>query len=174
MGLEADAVFFHYHKRQPWILENCSLKIERGERVAVAAPSGYGKTTLALSFIRLLYQLDIVKYDRTATIDAVQLNQVSIEDYGEELKNCNLIIENARNMNLYVEFESLDDIGAIIAKIKGMGAHIYEVDIDHGRETRGQYPSAVFSIGLQQKRTHARMIAVISELDHVRSINEIM
>lgn len=48
MGLEADAVFFHYHKRQPWILENCSLKIERGERVAVAAPSGYGKTTLAL------------------------------------------------------------------------------------------------------------------------------
>ena len=86
----------------------------------------------------------------------------------------NLIIENARNMNLYVEFESLDDIGAIIAKIKGMGAHIYEVDIDHGRETRGQYPSAVFSIGLQQKRTHARMIAVISELDHVRSINEIM
>ena len=53
---------------------------------------------MALSFIRLLYQLDIVKYDRTATIDAVQLNQVSIEDYGEELKNCNLIIENAGGM----------------------------------------------------------------------------
>jgi putative Mg2+ transporter-C (MgtC) family protein len=48
----------------------------------------------------------------------------------------NLIIENARNMNLYVEFESLDDIGAIIAKIKGQGAHIYEVDMDHGRESR--------------------------------------
>ena len=36
-----------------------------------------GKTTLALSFVRLLFELDIVKYDRTATIDAVQLNQVS-------------------------------------------------------------------------------------------------
>jgi hypothetical protein len=57
-----------------------------------------GKTSLALSFVRLLYELDIVKYDRTATIDAVQLNQVSIEDYGEELKNCNLIIENAGGM----------------------------------------------------------------------------
>ncbi len=86
----------------------------------------------------------------------------------------NLIIENARNMNLYVEFESLDDIGAIIAKIKGQGAHIYEVDIDHGRESRGQHPSAVFSIGLQQKKTHARMMAAISELKSVRSINEIM
>lgn len=57
-----------------------------------------GKTTLALSLIRLLYELDIVKYDRTATIDAVQLNQVSLEDYGEELKDCNLIIENAGGM----------------------------------------------------------------------------
>jgi len=57
-----------------------------------------GKTTLALSLVRLLFELDIVKYDRTATIDAVQLNQVNIEDYGEELKNCNLIIENAGGM----------------------------------------------------------------------------
>ncbi len=48
MGLEADSVFFRYHKRQSWILEHCSLKVERGERVAVTAPSGYGKTTLAL------------------------------------------------------------------------------------------------------------------------------
>lgn len=57
-----------------------------------------GKTTLAFAFIRLLYELDIIKYDRTATIDAVQLNQVSIEDYGDELKNCNLVIENAGGM----------------------------------------------------------------------------
>jgi hypothetical protein len=64
----------------------------------ITGESRTGKTTLALSFIRLLYQLDIVKYDRTATIDAVQLNQVSIEDYGEELRNCNLIIENAGGM----------------------------------------------------------------------------
>lgn len=86
----------------------------------------------------------------------------------------NVIIENARNMNLFVEFESLDDVGAIIGKIKAQGAHIYEVDIDHGRESRSQYPSAVFSIGLQQKKTHARMMAALSELDHVRVINEIM
>ena len=86
----------------------------------------------------------------------------------------NVIIENARNMNLFVEFESLDDIGAIIGQIKAQGAHIYEVDIDHGRDGRSQYPSAVFSISLQQKRTHTRMMAAISEVQHVRTINEIM
>ena len=86
----------------------------------------------------------------------------------------NVIIENARNMNFFVEFESLDDIGAIIGQIKMQGAHIYEVDIDHGRDSQAQYPSAVFSISLQQKRTHTRMIAAISEVEHVRTINEIM
>ena len=86
----------------------------------------------------------------------------------------NLIIENARNMNLYVEFESLDDIGAIIGKIKSQGAHIYEVDIDHGRKEQLRHPSAVFSIGLKQKKTHTRVIAAIAELDSVRAIDEIM
>ena len=57
-----------------------------------------GKTTLARYFIHLLYQLELVKYDRTAILDAVQLNQVSVDDYAEELKNCNLIIEHAAEM----------------------------------------------------------------------------
>lgn len=86
----------------------------------------------------------------------------------------NVVIENARNMNLYVEFDSLDDIGAIIAKIKSQKAHIYEVDIDHGRKEAMRNPSAVFSIRLEQKRTHTRVIAAIAELDSVRSIDEIM
>lgn len=86
----------------------------------------------------------------------------------------NTIIENARNMNLYVEFESLDDVGAIIGKIKSQGAHIYEVDIDHGRREAMRNPSAVFSIGLEKKKTHTRVIAAIAELDSVRAIDEIM
>jgi putative Mg2+ transporter-C (MgtC) family protein len=86
----------------------------------------------------------------------------------------NVIIENARNMNLYVEFDSLDDIGAIIGKIKSQRAHIYEVDINHGRKEAMRNPSAVFSLRLEQKKTHTRIIAAIAELDSVRTIDEIM
>ncbi len=48
MALEAKNVYFKYERKQPWILEDRSLKVEKGERLAIFAPSGYGKTTLAM------------------------------------------------------------------------------------------------------------------------------
>lgn len=48
MALEAKNIYFRYDKKQPWILKDCNLKMDKGERLAVSAPSGYGKTTLAL------------------------------------------------------------------------------------------------------------------------------
>lgn len=48
MALEAKNVYFKYERKQPWILEDRSLKVEKGERLAIFAPSGYGKTTIAM------------------------------------------------------------------------------------------------------------------------------
>ena len=47
MALEAKNVSFRYSRKEPWVLQNCSLRVERGERLALFAPSGFGKTTLA-------------------------------------------------------------------------------------------------------------------------------
>ncbi len=83
------------------------------------------------------------------------------------------IIENARNMNIYVEFQSLDDVGEIINRIKAQDVQIYEVDIARGLEERSRNPSAVFSIRMNQKQAHTRVLAAISELESVRTIDEI-
>ena len=83
------------------------------------------------------------------------------------------IVENARNMNIYVEFESLDDVGDIISRIKSQDVQIYDVEIDHGREEKLRNPNAVFSIRLNHKQMHTQVLAAISELGSVRTIDEI-
>jgi len=81
-----------------------------------------GKTTFAYSFIRLLYRLGIVKYDRTATISAIRLNQISLRDYQKELSGCNLIIENAGGMTQ----ETVEEVLSFFWGCKGSSCVILE------------------------------------------------
>lgn len=83
------------------------------------------------------------------------------------------IVENARNMNIYVEFESMDDIGPILTRVKAQDVQIYSVEIDRGREERSSHPSATLSIRLNQKRIHEQVLAGISELESVYVIEEL-
>ena len=48
MALEAKNLYFRYDRRKPWILEDCSVHVKKGERLAIFAPSGYGKSTLSM------------------------------------------------------------------------------------------------------------------------------
>lgn len=46
MQIEAVNISFRYNRKAPWILKNVSLTINKGERVGLIGPSGYGKSTL--------------------------------------------------------------------------------------------------------------------------------
>ncbi|MFR6330553.1 MAG: ATP-binding cassette domain-containing protein [Eisenbergiella sp.] len=48
MRLEIRNVSYQYKKEDRMILENFNLSVEHTERVGLAAPSGYGKTTLCM------------------------------------------------------------------------------------------------------------------------------
>lgn len=83
------------------------------------------------------------------------------------------IVERARNINIYVEFTSLDVIGEIIGRIKEQGAQIYDVDISHGKEKYARNPSAVFSIRLNERRAHEEILTAISDLADITTIDEV-
>lgn len=46
--LEARKISFRYGKRQPWIIQNLDFRVRQGTCVGLSAPSGTGKSTLAM------------------------------------------------------------------------------------------------------------------------------
>ena len=82
-------------------------------------------------------------------------------------------IDHARNMNLYVEFATLDDIGPIIAHIKYLEAQIYQVEINRGRDDTNRHPSAIFAIRLKKSRTQETLMVSLSEISNVYFIEAI-
>lgn len=48
MRLEAQKISFRYDRKLPWIFEELDFTMNNQERVCIFAPSGYGKSTLAM------------------------------------------------------------------------------------------------------------------------------
>ncbi|HEX4333245.1 MAG TPA: peptidase domain-containing ABC transporter [Usitatibacter sp.] len=57
-SLEASALSFRYSDMEPFILLNCSFRVEPGESVAIVGASGGGKTTLVKIMLGLLVPTD--------------------------------------------------------------------------------------------------------------------
>lgn len=83
------------------------------------------------------------------------------------------LLENARNMNIYVELKSLDEIGTLLTRVKAQGVQIYSVEIDRGGEEHYRYPSAVLSVRLENHQQHPQILAALSEVKGVTMIDEI-
>lgn len=47
-----------------------------------------------------------------------------------------VIIERSRNINIYVEFRSIADMGEILKTIKDQDINIFDMDIHHGKEQK--------------------------------------
>ena len=76
-----------------------------------------------------------------------------------------------KNINIYVELTSLDQIRSVITCLKARQIRIYEVDIERGREEKN--PSAVFYVRLPKSQPHIEVISILMKLDGVLTVQEI-
>ena len=83
------------------------------------------------------------------------------------------IMSTARNMNIYIEFLSTNDIGIIIETLKKMEVRIFDVEITRIRSSDGLPPSAIFSVRLPKKSKHAEVMAAIASVGGVQSVEEL-
>ena len=83
------------------------------------------------------------------------------------------IQENARDINLYMEFYSLGDISTIINQLKAQNVQIYDIDIERNKSGEALHPSAIFSIRLNEKIPHTQLLSDLAELDCLCVIEEL-
>ena len=83
------------------------------------------------------------------------------------------IQENARDINLYMEFYSLGDISTIINQLKSQNVQIYDIDIERNKSGEALHPSAIFSIRLNEKIPHTQLLSDLAELDCLCVIEEL-
>ena len=78
-----------------------------------------------------------------------------------------------RNLNVYVEFDDINDIGTVIDMIKSEGIRIFDIEISKADVNTGAYANAVFSMRLPQKQPHATILAKLAGCGVIRGLEEI-
>jgi putative Mg2+ transporter-C (MgtC) family protein len=85
----------------------------------------------------------------------------------------NFVMEHSRHMDIYIEFTSLNDLSEIITVIKQFNIQIVDWEIEKKNKRVSLYPSAVFSLILNEKMPHSDILAAIGDINHVRIIDEL-
>lgn len=83
----------------------------------------------------------------------------------------NFLLSNSRNLNLYVEFEHVQDMTDIIGQVKSRDITIYDIELE--QERGGETPSAMLSLRLPKKLSHAEAISALAGLPCIHSIDEV-
>ena len=84
-----------------------------------------------------------------------------------------LMVEKGKNLNVFISFESLDDLGTIIAAIKAHDAQIHEIEIEKSDDATGKRPGALFFLHLEKHQSHAKFMAALSEVECIYLMEEI-
>ena len=85
----------------------------------------------------------------------------------------NFLLRKSRNMILYVEYTDVEDFRTVAACLKDMGIRIVDIELGTSHRHLQQNPSAVFTLRLPRKQSHAQVVAVVFGLDHICRIDEI-
>ena len=83
------------------------------------------------------------------------------------------ILATSRNMNFYVEMDSIEYLGAVVNCVKGRDIRIYDVDIGKVEQNGEQHVSGLFSVKLPKRGPHTELLATIATIDGIVAIEEV-
>lgn len=79
-SIEIRNLGFRYADGEPWILRNCSIRIEAHQSIAIVGPSGCGKTTLAKLVLGLLEPVE-----GEILFGGISIRKIGVEAYRDKV-----------------------------------------------------------------------------------------
>lgn len=83
------------------------------------------------------------------------------------------IISTARSMNLYIEFATSETLDTIVEEMKRHDLTITDIEITKSRPSEGMHMSAILSLKFKKKIAHENIMATISEIPGVNTVEEL-
>jgi peptide/nickel transport system ATP-binding protein len=165
--LEVQNLTTHYRILRGWVraVENISFKLDQGEALGIAGESGSGKSTIALSLLRILPAGGHIRKGKIffEGKDLVQLSETEMRDV--RWKGISIVFQGAMNAMNPV-FKVGDQIGeAITIHEKGVSGDEVKERVAKLLETVGIEPSRAnnypheFSGGMRQRALIAMALA---------------
>lgn len=80
-----------------------------------------------------------------------------------------------RNITIYVEFDTPDDVDAITKTILAQGAQLYDLEMERTERQGDKLPSAIMTLRLgRQNVSHSAILSSLAELPCVDSVQELI
>ena len=83
------------------------------------------------------------------------------------------VLPRSKNMNIYLEMDSIQNIGGVVNRIKSEGIALYDVEINRNKNDGEKNLSALLSLHLPKRGDHNEILAVLSTLDGIITIDEV-
>jgi len=150
-----DRVTFQYEGSETPVLDNLSLKLNAGKRIAIVGPSGSGKSTL-LNLILRLYQPD----EGRLTIDGVDVRRVTIESLRRSMAVVfqeNMLFNMSIRENIRLGKEGATD-EEVVEAAKKAEIHNYIMSLPQKYDTSVGERGDTLSGGQRQRIAIARAI----------------
>ena len=79
------------------------------------------------------------------------------------------------NITLFVEFHTIDDVSTITDTVQGLGAQIFDIDIERTEQEGDLPPAAIMMLKLSKEQSsHSAMLSTVAELECVYAVRELI
>ena len=83
------------------------------------------------------------------------------------------ILANSRNMNVYLELDSIENLGSVVNRVKSESIRLHDVDINKQQMEHFQQLTALFNMQLPKRQSHEEVLAMLSGCTGVTFIEEV-